>query len=130
MDDELYTRIQTLITEGNLADAEQILDGMEERDARWHYLSNHIYLSKNWTNEARKQLELAIKLDPDNEKYKEELETLKQTAEETFEKAEKKNKKKHLGKGFLDECPEGCAECCTVCGLELCCNLICEGCGG
>lgn len=130
MEDGLYTRIQMLITEGNIVDAEQILDGMEERDARWHYLSSQIYLSKNWTNEARKQLELAIKLDPDNEKYKEELETLKQTAEETFEKAEKKNKKKHLGKGFLDECPEGCAECCTVCGLELCCNLICEGCGG
>lgn len=122
--------IERLIEEEELGSAQAELNKIGDKNARWHFLQGRIYLAKKWYSEARKQLELAIKLDPDNEKYKEELETLKQTAEETFEKAEKKNKKKHLGKGFLDECPEGCAECCTVCGLELCCNLICEGCGG
>lgn len=134
MEDELYTGIQTLIAEGNIADAEQILDGMEERDAHWHYLSSHIYLSKNWTNEARKQLEIAIALDPGNQTYKDELDALKEQAEETLEKAEKKKKKKQMGKGFPNACSEGCgegvAECCVMCCGEVCCQAICEGLGG
>ena len=131
MEDGLYTRIQTLITEGNLADAEHMLDGVEEKDARWHYLSSHIYLTKNWTNEARKQLEIAIELDPDNEKYKEELETLKERVEKAQREYDKKNKKrKHLGGEFLDACPEACGEGCCMCCVEVGCTAICEGCSG
>ena len=133
MEDGLYTRIQTLIIEGNIADAEQILDGVEEKDARWHYLSSHIYLAKNWTNEARKQLEIAIKLDPDNQTYKDELEELKKRAKETFDKAEKKQKKKHLGKDFFNSevCNDSAwSECCFMCCGEVCCQAVCEGLSG
>ncbi|MDE6691009.1 MAG: hypothetical protein K2K04_03480 [Clostridia bacterium] len=134
MEDGLYTRIQTLITEGNTADAEHMLEGIEDKDARWHYLSSHIYLDKNWTNEARKQLEIAIELDPENEKYKEELEALKERAEKAQREYDKKNKRKQFGKGFLDACPEVCnegfGECCVMCCGEICCQAICEGCSG
>lgn len=130
MEDGIYTRIQTLIIEGNIADAQQILDGVEEMDARWHYLSSHIYLAKNWTNESRKQLELAIALDPENEKYKEELQALKERAEKAQSKYDKSNKKKQFGKDFLDACPEACGEGCCMCCVEVGCTAICEGCGG
>lgn len=134
MEDELYTRIQTLIDEGNLADAEGLLDGAEERDARWHYLSSHYYLAKNWTNEARKQLEIAIKLDPENQTYKDEFEGLKERARETLDKEEKKQKKKQMGRNFLNSCPEFCndglGECCVMCCCEVGCQAICEGCSG
>ncbi len=130
MEDGLYTRIQSLIIEGNLADAEQLLDGVEDKDARWHYLSSHIYLAKNWTNEARKQLEIAIELDPENEEYKQELEALKERAEEAQRKYDEKNKKKkHFGEDFFAACPEACVEGCGLCCGELCCQAICEGCG-
>ena len=130
MDDGLYTKIQALIDEGNLTEAEQLLDGTEEKDARWHYLSSHVYLAKNWTNESRKQLEIAIELDPENQSYKEELEALKESAEETLGKAEKQRKKKQLGKEFFDGCPELCCECCAAGGVEICCSAICDGCSG
>lgn len=134
MEDELYTRIQTLINEGNIDEAQRLLDGVEGKDARRHYLSSHIYLAKNWTNEARKQLEIAIELDPENQTYKEESEALKERAKETLDKAEKKKKKKHLGSGFLnaEECSDGSllGECCVMCCGEVCCQAICEGCGG
>lgn len=135
MEDGLYTRIQTLIIEGNIADAQQILDGIEEKDARWHYLSSHVYLAKNWTNESRKQLEIAIQLDPENEKYKDELDALKERVEKAQRKYEEKSKKKkQLGKDFLDACPgvcvEVCGEGCCMCCVEVGCTAICEGCGG
>ena len=134
MEDGLYTRIQTLIIEGNIADAQQILDGIEDKDARWHYLSSHIYLAKNWTNESRKQLEIAIELDPENQTYKDELEALKARVEKAQREYDKKHKKKQIGKGFLDACPEVCneglGECCVMCCCEVGCQAICEGCGG
>lgn len=37
---------------------------------------------KNWTNEARKQLEIALNLDPENEQYRQELENFDRIAEE------------------------------------------------
>lgn len=128
MEDGLYSKIHTLINEGNIADAEQMLDAVEEKDAQWHYLSSHIFLAKNWTNESRKQLEIAIGLDPENEQYKRELELLKRQAEETLEKADEK-KKKRFGKECWDECPEVCCECCCEAGVWSCCSAICEGCG-
>ena len=131
MEDELYTRIQTLIIEGNLADAEQVLDGVEEKDARWHYLSSHVYLAKNWTNESRKQLEIAIELDPENETYKEELNALKERVEKAQRKYNEKNKKKkHFGEDFFAACPDACGEGCAMCCCEVGCTAICEGCGG
>ena len=134
MDDGLYTKIQTLIAEGNLTEAEQLLDNVEEKDARWHYLSSHVYLAKNWTNESRKQLEIAIELDPENEKYKQELEALKQRVEKAQREYDKKNKKKQFGKGFADVCPQvcaqGCIEGCGMCCGEICCQAVCEGLGG
>lgn len=134
MDDELYTKVHTLIAEGNLDDAQQVLDGIEDKDARWHYLSSHVYLAKNWTNESRKQLEIAIELDPENEEYKEELEALKKRVEEAQRKFEKGNKKKHLGKGFINDCMPECGEafglCCGELCCQLCCTAVCEGCGG
>ncbi|MDE6850709.1 MAG: hypothetical protein K2J54_05215 [Clostridia bacterium] len=130
MEDGVYTRIQTLIIEGNIADAQQILDGIEDKDAQWHYLSSHIYLAKNWTNESRKQLEIAIELDPENEKYKEELQALIERAENAQRKYDKSNKKKQFGKGFWDACPEACGEGCCMCCVEVGCTAICEGCGG
>ena len=130
MEDELYTKIQTLIIEGNLDEAQTVLDGIEEKDAQWHYLSSHIYLAKNWTNESRKQLEIAIDMDPENEKYKEELEALKERAEKAQRKFDKSNKKKHFGSGFLETFGEACGEGCCMCCCEVGCTAICEGCGG
>jgi hypothetical protein len=46
------------------------LDSFNERTAEWHYLQAVVYYQKNWINESKKQLEIAIEMDPDNQKYR------------------------------------------------------------
>ncbi|MGN0819949.1 MAG: hypothetical protein ACI4M6_06135 [Christensenellaceae bacterium] len=58
------------IRDGDLDKAQHILDIQDERSGEWHYLQAVIYYKKNWHNECKKQLEIAMKLEPANEKYK------------------------------------------------------------
>ena len=116
MEERIYTCIQTMIGVGNTDDAQNMLDDEEEKDARWHYLQSRIYLAKNWTNEARKQLETAVELDPENEEYKEELEALKSEAEN-----ESGEGQPEMGKGkFRAFCGEVCACCAEGCSGFIC----------
>ena len=66
-----FARVEELIRTGDIPEAQRILDGFNERGARWHYLQSVVFYRKNWINESKKQLEIAIQLEPDNDKYKE-----------------------------------------------------------
>lgn len=65
-----YEAVSALIKEGKLAEAQTALDEFNERSAEWHYLQAVVYYKKNWTNDSKKQLEIAIQMDPDNRKYR------------------------------------------------------------
>ena len=117
MEDRIYTCIKTLIDVGNTDDAQAMLDDIGEKDARWHYLCSLLYSEKKWFNESRKQLEIAIELDPDNEEYKEELEDIKSAAEN-----EESTGQPEMGKGkFRAFCGDVCVTCCQLCA---------DGCSG
>ena len=113
MEDNIYTCIKTLIDVGNTDEAQDMLDDIEDKDARWHYLSGLLYREKNWLNESRKQLEIAVELDPENENYKQELEDIISAAEN-----ENSEEKPEMGKRKLRDI---CCECCYWC---------CDGCSG
>ncbi len=70
-DGDAFSRVEELIKAGNIQDAQRELDSFNERGAQWHYLQSIVYYRKNWINESKKQLEIAIQLDGGNEKYKE-----------------------------------------------------------
>lgn len=70
-DGESFTRVEELIKDGNLTEAQRVLDSFNERGGRWHYLQSVLFYRKSWINESKKQLEIAIQLEPDNEKYRE-----------------------------------------------------------
>ena len=65
-----FGEVEKCIKEGDYAKAQQILDDTSDRDATWHYMQSVLFYKKNWINESKKQLEIAISMDPDNEKYK------------------------------------------------------------
>ncbi|HBF86854.1 MAG TPA: hypothetical protein DDW54_04150 [Clostridiales bacterium] len=73
---ELYAAIEKDLSEGKLNDAQQKLDSFNERGAEWHYLQAAVFYKKNWSNESKKQLEIAMQVDPANEKYKNAYEKL------------------------------------------------------
>lgn len=64
MDKEIYDRVLGLLSEDKTQEAFDLLESVEDEDAEWHYLGSRIYLAKNWTNESRKQLEIAIEWPP------------------------------------------------------------------
>ncbi len=70
---EAFLSVEAAIKSGNLASAQQLLDDFIERNAEWHYYQSVIFYKKNWINESRKQLEIAISMDGSVQKYKNAL---------------------------------------------------------
>lgn len=65
-----YEEISELLKSDKISEAQTKLDEFNERGAEWHYLQAVVFYKKNWTNESKKQLEIAIEMDPDNTKYR------------------------------------------------------------
>ena len=65
-----FDEIAQLLKEDKLAEAQACLDEFNERSAEWHYLQAVVFYKKNWTNDSKKQLEIAMQMDPDNVKYR------------------------------------------------------------
>ena len=121
-------KAEKYIEQGNIYDAQILLNAIEENSGRKHYLQSRIYKVQCWYNEQRKQLKAAIKAEPDNELYKKELEELnefRKTAE--YRQTRRRPKMGQMGK--TDEMFECCCEACAYCGCEAICSGICDGCG-
>ena len=73
-----FEDVEKLIKDGNIAAAQNKLDEFSDRNAEWHYLQAVIFYKKNWNNESKKQLEIALSIDPDNKKYVDAYSKLKQ----------------------------------------------------
>ena len=71
-----YAMVEQLIKDNNLDKAQEMLDNVIIRDAEWHYLQSVLFYKRNWFLESKKQLEMATKLDPSNERYQRSLEKL------------------------------------------------------
>ena len=71
-----YTVIQDMITNGNLDEAQRLLDERSNRDAEWHYIQSILFYKRNWFLESKAQLELACQMDPDNMRYRQSLDKL------------------------------------------------------
>ncbi len=79
---EAFSSVETAIKSGNLTAAQTLLDDFNERDAEWHYYQSVIFYKKNWINESKKQLEIAISMNPDEQKYKNALNKLNERVNE------------------------------------------------
>ena len=61
--------IENMIKAGKLEAAQHELDEMDDRSAEWHYVQSIVFYRKNWYNECLKQLDFAIMIEPNNQKY-------------------------------------------------------------
>ncbi len=78
---DVYAHVAELLKKGDLDGAQSALDNVSERDAEWHYYQSAVYHSKGWNYEAKAQLDMAINMDPDNQKYKDTLARMKRREE-------------------------------------------------
>ena len=65
-----YAKVDEYIRAGKINEAQAVLDEFNERPAEWHYLQSVVFYKKNWMNESKKQLEIALQMDSSNEKYR------------------------------------------------------------
>lgn len=68
-----YDNVDKLVKAGDLNGAQNILDRMVNRDAKWHYFQAMVFYKKEWLSESRAQLALAVSMEPGNTKYKDAL---------------------------------------------------------
>ncbi len=71
-----FAGVESAIRAGDLEKAQMLLDVVTDRTAEWHYLQSYVYYRKNWMNESKKQLEIAVSMDGANPKYQKALQDL------------------------------------------------------
>lgn len=129
-----FAKVEELIKANDISEAQRVLDGFNERGGRWHYLQSVIFYRKNWINESKKQLEIAIQLEPENEKYKETYRKLSEKLNYDAQNAGSDgNQTVYQGQTMSsgsDNQMGGnfCANCIECCYINMCINCLCNAC--
>lgn len=129
-----FERVEELIRSGDIQEAQRVLDSFNERNARWHYLQSVVFYRKNWMNESKKQLEIAIQLEPDNEKYKQAYRKLSDRLSNK-QQGNQQQQQQSVYEGQTtqattdDQMGGGlCNSCIQCCALNMCLNMMCSCC--
>ena len=130
-----YDRVEELIKANDLEEAQRALDAFNERSAHWHYLQSVVFYKKNWMNESKKQLEIAMHLDGENPKYKDSYKKLcdKMEYDAKNHAHEGANQSAYQGQ-TMDSAPDDqmggnfCSDCLTCCYMNMCINCMCNMC--
>lgn len=124
-----FSEVEKLIRDGKINEAQDKLDSFSNRDAEWHYMQSVIFYKKNWSNESKKQLEIAMNMDPSNPKYSTAYVKLKNKMESNQRAFHSGNS----GYGY-DGNPEtnrqmgGSDDCLSFCTTWCCMNMLCNAC--
>ncbi|MDE7181999.1 MAG: phage protease [Clostridia bacterium] len=128
-----YAKVEELIKAGDVQEAQRVLDGFNERGGQWHYLQSVVFYRKNWMNESKKQLEIAIQLEPENEKYKTAYKKLNDKLSYDAQNGGGANQGVYRGQSINSDSDEQmggnfCAQCIQCCYINMCINCLCNSC--
>ncbi len=121
---DAFGEVADLIRKGDLAGAQTKLDSFNERSAEWHYLQSVVFYKKNWINESKKQLEIAMQLDGGNAKYRDAYEKLRSRAEYTKQTGGAPNTNPNPAENGEQMGGNWCAQCASFCYTFLCVNCL------
>lgn len=121
---DAFEEVAELIRKGDVAGAQTKLDSFNERGAEWHYLQSVVFFKKNWINESKKQLEIAMQMDSSNTKYRDAYEKLRARAEYTQQTGGATNMNPNPNGGGEQMGGNFCANCASFCYTFICINLI------
>ena len=120
-----------MIKKGDIASAQIKLDNINDRSAEWHYLQSVIFYKKNWINDSKKQLEIALNMEPHNNKYINAYTKLKQVIDyndkqfnnRTYNNEQQASQNRQMGGTDTNGCADFCLTwCCMNAMLNMCCN--------
>ena len=126
-----YSEVERLIRNGNINMAQERLDDFSNRDAEWHYLQSVIYYKKNWLNDSKNQLKVALNMDPHNSKYADALSKLNQKMEYNDRQYQgtynqggaQPQYDRQMGGVDSNNCLTFCA---TWCCMDMLCSICCR----
>ncbi len=75
-----YARVRNLINAGSLAEAEQLLYQVGQKDGEWYFLSGSIAYRKGWLDEATQNFTRAVQMEPNNMEYRQALAVMQRGA--------------------------------------------------
>jgi DnaJ-class molecular chaperone len=128
-----FEEIAEMLKQDRVAEAQAALDKFDQRTAEWHYLQAVVYYKKNWTNESKKQLEIAMQMEPSNGKYRAAY--AKMNAKNEYQ-----NQSAYPGGAYQNPYnnhnPQDnqmggtncCSECCSFCYTYLCVSCLFDMC--
>ena len=131
-----YEEVKQAIRDKNPERAQQELDKISYRGAEWHYFQSIVFYEKNWLNDSKKQLEIALQMDPGNPKYQRAIDNLKKKIDGSrpFEKSESGNVYQDngtaTGRTYSQNAATATDGCCAACQELWCADCCCECLGG
>lgn len=128
---DAFSRIDSLIKSGDLTSAQSALDDFDDRGAEWHYYQAIVFYKKNWINESKKQLEIAMQMNASEEKYKNAYD--KMCKQMNFNNENQKKSDPHWnesGSGKYEEPAEmmGGDDCLSFCCRTIACSYLLNCC--
>ena len=132
---DAYEEIAELLKSDKLSEAQARLDAFNERPAEWHYLQAVIYYKKNWVNDSKKQLEIAIEMDPSNQKYRAAYGKLNARTEQQYQQQQQQTQNPYARNTTYEEPPQMgsssvCSDCISCCYTYLCIDCLFSLCCG
>ncbi len=127
-----YEEISELLKADKLSEAQARLDDCNDRDAEWHYLQAVVFYKKNWSNDSKKQLEIAMQMDPNNAKYRTAYDKMNAKSNYQEQSAHEARQNPYANEPLPDDQMGGnaCSDCMTCCYLNLCVNCLFNCCCG
>lgn len=135
-----FEAVKQAIRNKNPEDAQRELDNISNRSAEWHYFQSIVFYEKNWLNDSKKQLEIALSMDPTNPKYARALENLKKKIDGSRPYADGTGDIYHSttsegygsGRSYRQRSAGSDAAdgCCAACQALWCADCCCECMGG
>ena len=68
-----YARVRSLITSGNLQEADRILDEVPNPTGEWYFLRGVVAYRRGWLDEAAQNYQIACQMEPGNMEYRQAL---------------------------------------------------------
>lgn len=133
---DAFEEVAELLRRGKISEAQTLLDNFNERNAEWHYMQAVVYYKKNWTNDSKKQLEIAIQMDPDNAKYRSaygKLNAKRDYNQQSAHQQTAESQNPYTGSDADNEQMGGgsvCSDCLSCCYTTLCVNCLFNCCCG
>ena len=132
--DSSFEEVAALLKQNKISEAQHLLDNLNERPAEWHYLQAVVYYKQNWTNDSKKQLEIAMQMDPDNVKYRAAYGKLNAKNDYQQQGAHQQTQNPYTNSAPMDNGEQmggsACTDCISCCYINLCINCLFNMCCG